>query len=241
LDGDGGRLQSQAAGHQPDGYAVFENNTVHALNIFHHLARQKRAELKSVLDPQTKKRVGKFLHVYVSRVLLTYLAEILIQRVKKLQPEEIAWKIQQFDQELCTQSFLSELKPVLPSPEQVSHDIYICAIDSSLSKVGKLNVYRNADPEELAGLHPSDRLMVKLIQIDRLGPRIEGMLYKCDFEETLTLLDEVTQYILSALVPTYFFNLVGTQTGGGQPSTVECQVFQGVAQCMYSISHYVAV
>jgi cytokinesis protein len=43
-----------------------------------------------------------------------------MQRVKRLEPEEIARKIQQFDQELCTQGFLSELKPVLPSPEQVT-------------------------------------------------------------------------------------------------------------------------
>lgn len=55
-----------------------------------------------------------------------------------------------------------------------------------------MNVYRNADTEELAGLHPSDRLMVQLIQIDRLGPRIEGMLYKCGFEETWSLLDDVS-------------------------------------------------
>ena len=48
------------------------------------------------------------------------MSEILIQRVKKLEPEEIARKIQMFDQELCTQNFLSELKPVLPTPEQVS-------------------------------------------------------------------------------------------------------------------------
>lgn len=53
-------------------------------------------------------------------------------------------------------------------------------------------MYRNADPKELAELHPADRLMVKLIQIDRLGPRIEGMLYKCAFEERWTLLDEVS-------------------------------------------------
>lgn len=53
-------------------------------------------------------------------------------------------------------------------------------------------MYRNAEPEELAGLHASDRLMVKLIQIERLGPRIEGMLYKCKFEEQWLLLDEVT-------------------------------------------------
>ncbi|THH07256.1 hypothetical protein EW146_g9373, partial [Bondarzewia mesenterica] len=120
-------------------------------------ARQRRAELKSVLDSQTKKRV-----------------EILIQRVKKLAPEEVALKIKEFDQDVCTQVFLSELKRVVPTPEQV----------------GKLNVYRNADAEELAGLHSADRLMVKLIQIDRLGQRIEGMLYKISFDEQWALLDD---------------------------------------------------
>lgn len=59
-------------------------------------------------------------------------------------------------------------------------------------QVGKLNVYRNAEPEELAGLHPSDRLMVQLIKIERLGPRIEGMLYKKKFDETWSLLDDVS-------------------------------------------------
>ena len=120
--------------------------------------------------------------------------EILIQRVKKLEPEQIARKIQQFDQDLCTQVFLSELKPVLPTPEQVSVVIFrmkVCCNRPHL-QVGKLNVYRNADAEELAGLHPSDRLMVQLIQIDRLGPRIEGMLYKCGFEESWSLLDDVS-------------------------------------------------
>ena len=58
-------------------------------------------------------------------------------------------------------------------------------------QVGKLNVYRNSEIDELSGLHPADRLMVKLIQIDRLGPRIEGMLYKCGFDESWSLLDDV--------------------------------------------------
>lgn len=133
--------------------------------VMNLMAKQKRAELKSVLDPQTKKRV-----------------EILIQRVRQLEPEEIARRIQQFNQELCTEVFLSELKPVLPTPEQV----------------GKLNVYRNADAEELAGLHPSDRLMVKLIQIDRLAPRVEGMLYKVRFQEHWTLLDDSTRKLSEA-------------------------------------------
>lgn len=52
-------------------------------------------------------------------------------------------------------------------------------------------MFRNATSEELEDLHPADRLMVKLIQINRLGPRIEGMLYKSTFDETWSLLDEV--------------------------------------------------
>lgn len=54
------------------------------------------------------------------------LAEILIQRVKRLEPEEIARRIQQFDQETCTEVFLSELKGVLPTPEQVQLLVHNC-------------------------------------------------------------------------------------------------------------------
>jgi cytokinesis protein len=50
---------------------------------------------------------------------MTY-AEILLQRVKSLEPEEIARRIRTFDRDLCTETFLSELKRVLPTPEQVS-------------------------------------------------------------------------------------------------------------------------
>ena len=49
----------------------------------------------------------------------------------------------------------------------------------------------NRVQQQLAGLHLADRLMVKLIQIDRLGPRIEGMLYKCTFDESWGLLHDV--------------------------------------------------
>ena len=57
-------------------------------------------------------------------------------------------------------------------------------------------MYRNAEPEELAGLHPSDRLMVQLIKIERLGPRIEGMLYRRKFDETWSLLDDVCIFVV---------------------------------------------
>lgn len=95
--------------------------------------------------------------------------------------------------------FLSELKPVLPTPEQVRKGRSITQVnflDLLASQVGKLNIYCNADVEELAGLHPSDRLMVKLIQIERLGPRIEGMLYKSGFEESWSLLDDVSHALV---------------------------------------------
>lgn len=58
-------------------------------------------------------------------------------------------------------------------------------------------MYRNAEPEELASLHPSDRLMVQLIKIERLGPRIEGMLYRRMFDEVWSLLDDVSRGIWS--------------------------------------------
>lgn len=71
--------------------------------------------------------------------------------------------------------FLSELKSILPTADQI----------------GKLSIYRNVPSEELVELHPSDRLMVRLIQIDRLKQRIEGMLYKVAFAEAWSLLNDV--------------------------------------------------
>lgn len=61
-------------------------------------------------------------------------------------------------------------------------------------------MYRKAEAEELAGLHASDRLMVKLIQIEQFGPRTKGMLHKCKFEEQRLLLDEVNA---SSTIPHY--------------------------------------
>lgn len=49
----------------------------------------------------------------------THNLEILVQRVKKLEPEDIALKIEQFDKDLCSEEFLREIKNLLPTPEQV--------------------------------------------------------------------------------------------------------------------------
>lgn len=37
--------------------------------------------------------------------------------------------------------------------------------------------------------------MVQLIKIERMGPRIEGMLYKSVFEEVYSILSEVSNFI----------------------------------------------
>ena len=70
--------------------------------VLNLMTRKKEKDLISVLDPQTQKRI-----------------EIVMQRVKQYSPEQIAAKILSFDEDFCTQTFLSELKPVLPTPEQV--------------------------------------------------------------------------------------------------------------------------
>lgn len=78
-----------------------------------------------------------------------------------------------------------------PLPNKYVYHFIESAASDDRCKVGKLNTYRKAPPEQLAELHPADRLMVQLIEIDRLGPRVEGMLYKTAFEESWTMLDEV--------------------------------------------------
>lgn len=47
-------------------------------------------------------------------------------------------------------------------------------------------------PEEMALLHPADRLMLRLIKIPHLADRIKGMLYHVSFDETVTLLEKVS-------------------------------------------------
>ena len=55
--------------------------------------------------------------------------------------------------------------------------------------------------------------MVKLIQIERLSPRIEGMLYKCKFEEQWLLLDEVTTLTIPSCTADAFAGCQKSQSG----------------------------
>lgn len=91
-------------------------------------------------------------------------------------------------------------------------------------------MYRNADPEELASLHPSDRLMVQLLKINRLAPRIEGMLYKCVFDETWGLLDDVRARYHCSVSSLPNFNTECTEVVTSRQGAPGRQKFQGAAQ-----------
>jgi hypothetical protein len=102
-------------------------------------------------------------------------------------------------------------------------------------QVGKLNVYRNSDPEELSTLHLSDRLMVQLIKIDRLGPRLEGMLYKAKFEESFGLVDDVSPATLCAQFVAHSPYAVIQKACRRRQGPSKCHCLQGIAQCEYLV------
>lgn len=88
------------------------------------------------------------------------------------QVDNLIRRIYQVDDDLCTDAFLDQLKPVLPTPEDV----------------GKLSSYKGAAEEVMETLNKADRFMVALIQIYRLPPRVDGMLFRASFEENSTSL-----------------------------------------------------
>lgn len=60
--------------------------------------------------------------------LMCPLLEILMARTKGIEPEEMCDRIVAFDKQLCDHTFLSELGPVLPTPQQVSSKVSIHSI-----------------------------------------------------------------------------------------------------------------
>ena len=73
--------------------------------------------------------------------------------------------------------------------------------------------------------------MVQLIKIDRLGPRIEGMLYKRRFEEVWSLLDDVRREQQSFVARIDFRLAERKEVIRGGRSSFTCEILQGVAQC----------
>ena len=52
-------------------------------------------------------------------------------------------------------------------------------------------MYRSAPIEDLDNLHTADRFLVECLKIHRLRPRVDGMLYRARFEESIVMLEEV--------------------------------------------------
>lgn len=123
---------------------------------------KKKEALKSVLDPRVRQRI--------EMILLKPGAEPdMGARVAS-----VIDKIRRFDEDFCTQTFLTELSGVVPDPTQV----------------GLLNRHQTASEEDLALLHAADRFLVELIKFDNLSLRIEGMLCRSRFDEAFGILDQ---------------------------------------------------
>lgn len=115
------------------------------------------------------------------------LAEILVRK-NSMEKEpgarvrDVSERLLRYDESLCTENFLGELQAMLPNP----------------TVVGKLNQYRTADESVLATLHVADRFMVELIKIDHIKDRIDGMLYRTSFSETLEWLSTNAKTVFQA-------------------------------------------
>lgn len=95
------------------------------------------------------------------------------------QVSRLIHRLLQVDDDLCTDAFLEQLKPVLPTPEDV----------------GKLSTYKGASEEIMETLNRADRFMVALIQVYRPAARISGLLFRATFEENATSLRRRTSAI----------------------------------------------
>lgn len=137
-------------------------------------------------------------------------------------------RIVAFDKQLCDHTFLSELGPVLPTPQQVGRPIAHCS-RLIFAQVSLLKQQSAETPEELQMIHPADRLMIRLIKIPHLADRLAGMLYMVNFEETSTLLESVSVWVNPSTLLTPII--------GGGPVTnclrrpSQCQQVQRLAEC----------
>ena len=73
--------------------------------------------------------------------------------------------------------------------------------------------------------------MVQLIKIDRLGPRLEGMLYKAKFEESFGLVDDVSPANLFVQFVAHFPYVVIQEARRRRQGPSKCFCLQGIVEC----------
>ncbi|MBW0464588.1 hypothetical protein O181_004303 [Austropuccinia psidii MF-1] len=128
------------------------------------IGMKKKEALKSILDPRVRQRIEMILLKPGADLDMGTRVAIVIEKIRR------------FDEEFCTQTFLTELNGVIPDPTQV----------------GLLNRHKTDSEDDLALLHAADRFLVELIKFDNLQLRVEGMLCRVMFDEAFSILDQNT-------------------------------------------------
>ncbi|KNZ52766.1 hypothetical protein VP01_3455g4 [Puccinia sorghi] len=131
---------------------------------------KKKEALKSVLEPRVRQRIEMILLKPGADPDMGARVAAVIEKIRR------------FDEEFCTQTFLTELNGVIPDPTQV----------------GLLNRHKTDSEEDLALLHAADRFLVELIKFDNLQLRVEGMLCRALFDEAFSILDANTSQFNAA-------------------------------------------
>ena len=137
---------------------------------------KKAANLTSVLDGPMRQRIEILLRKHAQTTTADEESEFTAKLV------ELSTKLLRCDRELCTEDFLSELRLVLPNA----------------TVVGQLSGYRSAGKEVLQTLHKSDRFLVEMLKIERLTPRVEGLLYRSRFFDNATRISANSTRIIDA-------------------------------------------
>lgn len=132
--------------------------------------KRQGAALASYLNPQQRQRIE------ISLLKSSSTAEDPNERVRAA-----AERILRCDDDM-TESFLTELKALLPDAAQV----------------GNLNVFCEAPPESLDTLQPADRFVVQLLKMHRWRQRVDGLLFRAKFDENIHMLERDAARIHSA-------------------------------------------
>lgn len=90
----------------------------------------------------------------------------------------ITRRILVYDEQLCTELFLTELQHALPNP----------------TVQGLLSGHGSDTEEELKLLHPADRFLVELMRMGHISAHVKGMLYKATFDEQYCKIKEVRMF-----------------------------------------------
>lgn len=134
-----------------------------ARQIAKAVTTKRKKEYVSILEPKSQERIEILLKKMSSEPDMVQKLLVIVRGIFTC------------NDELCTETFLTELLPMLPNPQLQ----------------GKLNQHKTEDEAQLAQLHPADRFLVELMKIEHLTIRVNGMLFRQTFPENYSSLTQV--------------------------------------------------